>query len=155
MILLRKGCDDVFSITTHKNDQISFKILELEKNENHPDYLSIRVNVVSDGFTGISDFWLGKNDLIEFVNELEHFDKSLKGSPILTCGWDDVKYFEISFVLMDNQGHIMIKMIIANPVCFGQELRGNGKLMNQVFLISEIEVNELAKFIKLFKSLIQ
>ena len=143
------------SIITHKHDRISFELLEYEKNNNYVDFLSIRVNVSANGFSGFSEFWVDKTSIINFIEELESFHKDLKGSPKLTCGWDDIIYFEMSFILIDSLGHIGLSINIANPVAGLQYILNNSKQsMNRLFVTIELEANEIEKFIIVLRSLL-
>ncbi len=94
-------------------DSLSLALVEYETNPpDKGDYLCFDAQVSSAGFSGASRFWVARSDLDVFLAEVEAFDRSLRGSADIRCGWGQEELFSVEFFPHDRLGHVGVKVRI-------------------------------------------
>jgi hypothetical protein len=121
-------------------NKIILRLLEYEENPPEKgDYLNFHAKVISQMFSGSTEFWIARNDLEGFLYDLAEFDSKLDGETVLTCGWGDKIYFKIRFFAYDKLGHIRISIELGRPA-FDDE-------MHELKTVIQIEPSIIRPFI--------
>jgi hypothetical protein len=88
------------------------------------DYLAFRANVVCDGFSGHTDFWVARGDFAEFAAALESVDRTLAGEAELVCGWGANEHIRLRIAPFDGSGRQLAEVSLASPAGgAGEEVR--------------------------------
>jgi hypothetical protein len=128
--------------------QVIVSLLEYETNDPEKgDYLSLRVEVKSNGFSGWSKFWVRKNGLDQYIQKLEDFDRTLVGGADITCMVGKEIYFSMEIFPYDTLGHLGTRIELAAP----DRLRLREKSLHRVAVEIALEPSQIPRIIEGFR----
>jgi hypothetical protein len=101
---------------------VVLKCLEYEENApDKGDYLNLRAEAMSLGFSGNTEFWVARSDIERFLADLAEFESRPDGTVSLICGWGGIVYFRLCILAKDQLGHLTARIEIAKPA-YDQEI---------------------------------
>jgi hypothetical protein len=97
-----------------KEGYLDLTLLEVDEDPSENKWFHLNARAESNGFSGVSNFWIGPGKFRLFLTDLETFDKLLKGNPKLVCGEDEQELFRLEFKAYDSLGHLGVKLELSS-----------------------------------------